>query len=192
MKYILIILMLAVAPAQAQQMSIQEQIAFKQAELSALRKQSAMQQAPMMYIAMTEMVKASSQCVAEGVATKKRFTRVATISKACREQAQLGAFAICATTVAQTGDTRDLNQCTDMMKDNGQWAQVWMRGLGVAGVIYGGQLATDVVLKGAVPLGIAAINKQPTAPVIVDPVVVDPVVVDPVIVESIASPEDGF
>ncbi len=192
MKYILIILLVIAPLAQAQQMTIQEQIAFKQAELSALRKQSAMQQAPMMYAAMTEMVKASSQCVADGVATKKRFTRVATISKACREQAQLGAFAICATTVAQTGDTRDLNQCTDMMRDGGQWAQVWMRGLGVLGVAYGGQLATDVILKGAVPLATAAINKDPATPIIVNPVVVDPVIVDPVIVETIALPEDGF
>ena len=180
MKYVFIILSLIAPTAQAQKMSIQEEIAFKQAELSALRKQSAMQQTPMMYAAMIEMVKASSQCVADSVATKKRFTRVATISKACREQAQLGAFAICATTVAQTGDTRDLNQCTDMMKNNGQWAQVWMRGLGVAGVIYGGQLATDVVLKGAVPIATAAINRQPAPVQVVDPVIVEP---EPIIVQ---------
>lgn len=181
-KIFILFVLLFSADVGAQDLTLQQRIDLTQSELSSLKRQSAAEQAPMMYAAMVAMVQASSSCVAKGVETKRMFTRVATISKACREQAMLGAFAICATTVAQTGDTRDLNQCTAMMKDSGQWAQVWMRGLGVAGALYGGQLATDVILKGAVPLGVAAINKQPATPVIVDPVIIeqpDPIIIQP-------------
>lgn len=183
MKYLIFIL--AFMPLFASAQTLQQEILMKQAELSTLQRLNVSQQAPDMYKAILGMVQASSECVSSGVETKKMFTRVASISKACREQAMLGAFAICSITVAQTGDTRDLNQCTAMMKDDGIWAQVWMRGIGVAGAYAGGKLASDIVLKGAVPLAAAAIAKEPSAPIVVDPVIVDPVIVDPVVVEPI-------
>jgi hypothetical protein len=178
---LLVISFMVCATAQAQ--STADQISAKRAELESLQRQQAAENAPAMYGAMAQMTEAASQCVADGIASKGSLTRTASVSKACREQAMLGAFSICAITVAQTGDTRDLNQCTAMMKNGGQWQQVWMRGLGVAGAYLGGQLAADVVLKGAVPLGLAAINKTPVRPEVVDPVIVDPLVVDPLVVE---------
>ena len=161
-----------------------DQIHAKRAELQSLQRRQAAETAPAMYDAMVRMTEAASQCVSNGIASKGSFTRTATVSKACREQAMLGAFSICAITVAQTGDTRDLNQCTAMMKDSGQWQQVWLRGLGVAGAYMGGKLAADVVTNGAIPLALAAINKEPVRPEVVTPdtIVVEPVIVSPEII----------
>jgi len=179
---------------QAQELSLDQQISIKQQELTTLQKQSAANNAPHMYGAMAKMTVAASDCVARGIASKGTFTRTAAIAKACREQAMLGAFSICAITVAQTGDTRDLNQCTAMMKDSGQWQQVWMRGLGVAGAYFGGKLAADVVTGVVTPIALSAISKEPAAPIIVEqpaPIIVDapdPIIIEPTIIEQSAAP----
>lgn len=147
-------------------LTLQQQILDKQAELRALQTSQAASVAPAMFEAMTQMAKASADCVAKGLESKGMFTRAAAVSKACREQAMLGAFAICTITVAQTGDTRDLNQCVAMMEDNGQYAQVGMRALSIIGTVMGvrevGAILADVVT----PLALASINKDPLPPTV--------------------------
>lgn len=185
-RLVIAVMLLLCVPAYGQ--SLTQQIAVKQAELQALQLQQAQNNAPFIYSAMTEMVKASSNCVAQGLGNKKFYTRTAAVSKACREQAQLGAFAICATTVAQTGDTRDLNQCVAMMQNDGMWEQVWMRGLSIGGTILGVREAGSILEGVVVPLAKDAINKNPPAPVLVDPLIVRPEVIEPTVIEPTVIP----